>query len=437
MGGIEAALAERAFKHLFIECLGWDHARASTTLECRGHSFEMVAIAQKRGFTVFLSPAHRTVLANRRLLREVQRKFRKLYHEHILIHYCETPRKQVWQWATSIGDGRRVLHREHPFFSNDPPLRLLERIAKLAVGIEEEEQTTLVDVLQRVRNALMPEGEQNLFAKRPGYAVKSDLLAMAIKAGEPGAFDRFVEFHMPLARRSSKMLVRWFGMSSDDAEQTAMIGLIEAARRFDPERGFQFSTYAGFRLRQVCQRYGLSWGLPIRMPSHVFWPCYRMTFTWARLVAAHGAHDAMPYFEKELAKAGVSRKQWGTFRAARQVGFLSELDRDTFTELTASKSSLVIDRVSAGEHREGINLALTSLSLREAEILRLRYGFGGTEHTLQEVADGLGITRERVRQIQQRAEERLRQYLQRSGVADDFPSDQDIEKTIPTSEATE
>lgn len=110
-----------------------------------------------------------------------------------------------------------LTHRDHPFFSDNPPPRLLERLEQLAIPIEQEEQTTLVDVLDRVRTALLPDAEFNLFARRPWYAKESDRLAMELKSGKTGAFGQFVEFHMPLARKASRMLVRWFGMESEDA----------------------------------------------------------------------------------------------------------------------------------------------------------------------------------------------------------------------------
>lgn len=128
---IESALAIHGFEHLFVECLGWDRARIAVKVSIRGAEIQLTGVAQKRGFTVFVCSCHRTVLANRQTLRAVQRQLRKSYHEHILIHYCETPRKQVGQWATTIGEGRRILHREHPFFSSDPPPRLLRRLSDL------------------------------------------------------------------------------------------------------------------------------------------------------------------------------------------------------------------------------------------------------------------------------------------------------------------
>ncbi len=419
MGGIEAAIAEHAFEHLFIECLGWDRVRSTVPVEHRELSVQLTAIAQKRGFTVFLCPTHRTVLANRGLLRDVQRQLRRSYHEHIVIHSCETPRKQVWQWATMVGDERRILHREHPFFSNDPPPRLLERIEGLSVSFQEEEQTTLPDVLDRVRKALLPDSEQNLFAKHPSYAAESDRRAMAMKRGEPGAFGRFVEFHIPLARHSSRILIRWFGMDADDAEQTAMIGLLEAARRFDPDRGYQFSTYAGFWLRQICQRYGLDWGLSIRVPPHLFWPCYRLTFTHASLIATYGERDVDAPFDAALAAAGVTRSQWMAFCSVRNPDFISDFGLKDQARLKCSDDTAVIDAACSDERCDEIHRGLKRLSARHAEILRLRYGIGEREHTLEEVGERLGITRERVRQLQVRAEEKLQRVLGKMDLFDD------------------
>jgi RNA polymerase sigma factor (sigma-70 family) len=411
MGGVVAALAEHAFEHLFIECLGWDHLRGTTTATWKDTALQLTAIAHKRGFTVLHCSTHRTVLANRRLLREIQRQIRRTYHEHILIYTCETPRKQVWQWATTLPDGRRILHREHPFFSNEPPARLLERIEGLGVRIDEEEQTTLTDVLHRVHAALAPDSEWNLFAKRPSYAAESDRRAMAMKRGEPGAFDRFVEFHMPLARCFVRRLRRWFDMDPEDAEQTAMIGLIEAARRFDPDKGFQFSTYAGWWIRQCCQRYGLEWGLSIRMPPYLFWPCYRLTFTRAKLVAQYGEADAESHFDAALEAAGVKREQWDRFLAARNIGLLSDFDPRDVNNLDDPNERDVVDRACTDELCEEVARGLKFLLPRHSEILRLRYGIGTREHTLEEIGKMLGITRERVRQIQNRAEEKLQRLL--------------------------
>lgn len=417
MNLIQTMLFEHRFEHLFVECLGWDRFRHDLTIG-EDENVELQGVAQKRGFAVFVCSAHRTVIANRRHLRNVQRRIRQQFHEHILIHYSETPRKQVWQWAFSGTDGRKVLHREHPFFSDAPPPRLLERLSGLAVSIDEEEAIGLTDILQKVRTALLPDNEFDLFSKYPWYAEESDRLAMAMRNGDAAAFSEFVEFHMPLARKASRMLVRWFQMDPEDAEQTAMIGLIEAARRFDPERGFQFSTYAGYWIRQCCQRYGLEWGMQIRVPSHVFWRCYRLAFERARLIAAHGERDGLVSFEVIREAEGVSAKHWSAFWTASHVSLLSDLSQGTVETARVIHDTEVVEVAITDEICLAIQQGLRSLPQREATILRLRYGIGEREHTLQEIAERLGVTRERVRQIQVKAEERLEKQIAERGFAE-------------------
>ena len=412
-GDIPAALANHAFEHLFIECLGWDRLRAHVVVQHDGMSLELAAVAQKRGFAAFVCPAHRTILANRRMLRDIQRQLRKSYHEHILIHYCETPLKQVWQWSTLVDGKRHVQHREHPFFSNEPPPRLLERLRGLSVSFQEEEGLTLTDVLSRVRLALQPDADYDLFAKYPKYAAKSDRLAMAIKNGEPGALQKFVEFHMPLARYGSRQAVRWFGMEPDDAEQTAMIGLIQAARRFDPDRGYQFSTYATYWIRQACQRLGLEWGLPIHVPVHYFWTCLKLSFEEPRLIATYGASAAREHFERMQLEAGVTPQQWRHFYLARHLSLFSEIDKRELAKADRPDDS--VSDEESGFDRVEVERALQTLHPRQSRILRMRYGFGQPVHTLQEIADTLHLTRERIRQIQEKAERKLVRFLREAG----------------------
>ncbi|MDW8243531.1 MAG: sigma-70 family RNA polymerase sigma factor [Thermogemmata sp.] len=407
MSGVVAALAEHAFEHLFIECLGWDRLSGSLTASCKQTTLELRTIAQKRGFVVLHCSTHRTVLANRWLLRVIQRQVRRTYHEHIIIYSCETPRKQVWQWVIEQ-TGRRLRHREHPFFSNDPPKQLVERIERLCIRIDEEDRTTLIDVLDRVRKALLPRPEQNLFAKYPWYTTQSDRLAVAMKRGEPGAMQRFVEFHLRLTKHWAKKLVDWFGMEFEDAEQTACIGLLEAARRFDPDRGYQFSTFAHHWLRNACQRYGLEWGLPLHVPTHYYWTCYNLEFRFTELLAAYGPYEARRLFEQQLSKAGVSQDQWRHYQLARHFLRFSDLDRRTRTQLDPAEhpsSEPLDEKVWL---RNIVAHALKLLNPRLAYVIKRRYGIDETECSLQKVADDMGLTKERVRQLQARAEEKLR-----------------------------
>ena len=260
-----------------------------------------------------------------------------------------------------------------------------------------------------MRTALLPDSELNLFAKYPSYAAESDRLAMAMKRGEPGALQTFVKFHIPLARKSSRMLIRWFDMDSDDAEQTAMIGLLEAARRFDPDRGYQFSTYAGYWIRNACQRYGLEWGLPIHVPVHYFWSCYKLAFVETELIATYGIRGAREPFEGELVDAGVTAQQWRHFCVARHLVRFSEIDKCERSKLDRPDLSALV--VVNNDLRGQVQKGLDSLRPRHARILKLRYGFDQPPMSLQEIGDLLGLTKERIRQLQCVAEKKLNEIL--------------------------
>ena len=106
---------------MFTECLGWERANSTIEVVVDGKPVVLESVAVKRGLVVFLCHVHRTSLANRGLLRRIQRELVKRHHEHIVIYASEQPLKQVWQWAVHLEDGRKIRHREHPFLSSKPP----------------------------------------------------------------------------------------------------------------------------------------------------------------------------------------------------------------------------------------------------------------------------------------------------------------------------
>jgi RNA polymerase primary sigma factor len=204
-------------------------------------------------------------------------------------------------------------------------------------------------------------------------------------------------------------------MLPEDAEQIGFFGLIEAARRFRPERGCQFSTYATPWIRQVCQRYGPPFALMIRMPDHAFWASFRLRLTLEELVGkigASGVHDFVTQLDLHDPRAGrllrdlgrvteiksLSDKKGPEYRKARQIP-------EPFTD--------PIDELKDAEIARKVQAAISKLRTRDAKIIRLRYGFDGTPaQTLEAIGALFSITRERVRQIQAKAERRLRGYLE-------------------------
>ena len=415
MNALADYLRDHRLAALFIDALGWDRASTGQVLEVEGRSLRFQAIAHKRGLQVLWCPADRLVLMNRGLLRKFQNRVARTAHEHILVFSSEEPRKQVWAWCVRLPDGRKLRHREHPFFSATPPGPFLKRLEQLRFSLDEEESVGLVDALERVRRVLDTTAELNLFARYPRYAARSDELARAMQQGGTPAFHEFIVFHLRLARKLSERLVRWFDLPAEDAEQIAFIGLIEAARRFRPERGFQFSTYASWWIKQACQRYGPEAALLIRVPDNAFWACFRHALDLERRWLAGGPSPVRDRLaELEIVSPHLAAR-WRAYLRARNVDSLS--DRRLLREARAIPDSarpplndLLRDEV-AGQ----VRAALGRLHARDAKVIRLRYGLDGPEHTLEEVGHLMGLTRERIRQIEKKAEDKLRGLLDEEG----------------------
>jgi len=215
-------------------------------------------------------------------------------------------------------------------------------------------------------------------------------------------------------------------MLPEDAEQIGFFGVMEAARRFRPDYGFQFSTYATPWIKQACQRFGPSFSLLIRLPDHAFWASFRLRLTVDRMFGALGAtgvHDFLTELDLRDPKAAsylrdlervtgidsLSDRKQPAYRAARQI---------------AEPWKATIDEMKQSELVVRIQKAVSSLWTREAQIIRLRYGFDGCPaQTLEEIGELFSITKERVRQLQVRAEKRLRGLLCEE-FDDQFPQSQ-------------
>ncbi len=416
MLGLTTLLAEHRFAELFREELGWDQASGSISVDVAERRLTFDAVAQKHGFQVLQCNVDRRSLCNRGLLRRAQARVARGIHEHILIYLCDRPPKQVWQWAARTGDGRRLRHREHPFFSSSPPDALIKRLLGLQFSIEDEERgPSLIDALDRTRAALDAPAERNLFAKRPEYAAQSDALAVAMKNGEEGAFDKFVEFHLPLARHLAEWPRRSYHLDAEDGEQIAVLGLIRAARRFDPDRGYQFSTLAYRCILQECHQGGLKASLLIQVPPNALKPTLAL---WVRLQRSRTARaPKRPQHEiRRLCTLKPASKhadpRIGRALSVRSLSDRGEPEYDEASSVPADSGGGPVESLLSQDRLAQIHLAITRLDERRRRVLRMRYGIGCEPMTLEEIGRAEGITRERVRQIQVGAERRLRTFIE-------------------------
>lgn len=188
--------------------------------------------------------------------------------------------------------------------------------------------------------------------------------------------------------------------------------MIRAARKFEYQRGHKFSTYATWWIRQAVSRAVADQGRTIRVPVHMGDQINRLRRISLRLTQELGREPVMD----ELAKAmNTTPDKINTLLeiSRRPVSLEAPTDEDEETEI----GDFVEDTrsMSPSEETEGemlkhhLSVALSRLPDREAHILKLRYGLeDGEAHTLEEVGKAIGVTRERVRQLEAQAINRLR-----------------------------
>jgi RNA polymerase primary sigma factor len=234
-------------------------------------------------------------------------------------------------------------------------------------------------------------------------------LAKRIERGDQAAKDRMIEANLRLVVSNAKRY-RGAGLPFLDLIQEGILGLIRAVEKFDYRRGFKFSTYATWWIRQAMQRGLQHQARTIRIPVHIGQELTRLRAAERKLVAELGRDPT----DAELAVAlGVDADHIDELRAAERVPVSletpvgSEGDAE-LGELLPAEGPSPLEEVAVELEEQSIRRALEALDDNARRVIELRFGLGGREpKTLREVAQLMDLSAEGVRKLERRALRRL------------------------------
>ncbi|HEY9662697.1 MAG TPA: RNA polymerase sigma factor RpoD [Allocoleopsis sp.] len=319
------------------------------------------------------------------------------------------------------GSSRRRAQAKKKHYTEDSIRLYLQEIGRIRLLRADEE----IELARKIADLLELERVRDKLCERldrSPYDIERDLQVWANEVNQPlpkfrrrlhegrRAKEKMVQSNLRLVVSIAKKYMNR-GLSFQDLIQEGSLGLIRAAEKFDHEKGYKFSTYATWWIRQAITRAIADQSRTIRLPVHLYETISRIKKTTKLLSQEMGRKPT----EEEIAtrmEMTIEKLRFIAKSAQLPISLETPIGKEEDSRLgdfIESDGETPEDQVSKSLLREDLESVLGTLSPRERDVLRLRYGLDdGRMKTLEEIGQIFNVTRERIRQIEAKALRKLR-----------------------------